>query len=82
MGRPLKVHGDLQGHRTKAELARRATPMQEPPTLYLLQLVFATKRDRDEFNSWLDKYFDDNRAECICDPVDEVFEADVREGIS
>jgi hypothetical protein len=78
----MKVHGDLQGHRTKAELAKRATPMQKPPTRYLLQLAFASKRDRDEFNSWLDKFFDENRAECVCAPNDEDFEADVREGIS
>jgi hypothetical protein len=78
----MKVHGDLQGHRTKAELAKRTLPVREPPAQYLLQLKFASKSDRDEFNSWLDRLWNDQRTECICDPTIEAFEANVREGIS
>jgi len=65
-GRPMKVHGDLQGHRTKAELAKRAKPMRKPPVKYLYGLVFATRQDRDDFKSWLDQLWNDERQDCIC----------------
>jgi hypothetical protein len=68
MGRPMKVHGQLHGHRTRAELARRTLPVPDKPreTLFDVTVTFGSRVDADEFAAWLNQLWDDNRSECIC----------------
>lgn len=68
MGRHLKVHGELLGHRTRAELARRTMPVSDRPSKpgFTVTYSFDSREDAQAFHDWMAALFDEDRTECIC----------------
>jgi len=68
VGRHMKVHGQLLGHRSKAELARRTLPVSDKPrdAVFTVTFTWDNREDAEVFADFMAKFWDDDRTECIC----------------